>query len=82
MAYHPGFGIDLASSDYELHPAPKDSCDRLTGNYCCSMKLNESISNQLLNFIQTRDCHDGMEIGHIEFTTATKGKLSFDIPYV
>lgn len=78
MACHPEFGIDLKSDEYELHPASKDSSNRLTGNFCCSMKLNESVSNQLLNFIQSNECHDGMEIGHIEFTSSTKGKLSFE----
>mmetsp|Transcript_17436 Transcript_17436/g.15630 ORF Transcript_17436/g.15630 Transcript_17436/m.15630 type:complete len:445 (+) Transcript_17436:91-1425(+) len=78
MACHPEFGINLKSSVLELHPSPKDSSDRLMGSFCCSMKLNDSVSNQLLNFIQTHECHDGMEIGHLQFATSKAGKLSFE----
>ena len=78
MASHSSFGIDLASDNYELHPSSKDSNNRLTGNYIATIKFTETLSHQLNDFISRHECHDGMQIGHIQFTSSKNGNISFD----
>lgn len=73
------FGIDLNSSEYELHPSEKDTPQTLSGNHCCTIRFSETLSSQLENFLHNNnECHDGMTIGSIEFSTDKRGKISFD----
>jgi len=70
--------IDLNSSTYELHPAPKDSEQTLTGNHCSLIRFSDTLSCQIESFLENNECHHGMEIGNIEFLGTNRGTISFD----
>ena len=78
--HHRAFGIDLASSCYELHPHPRDNpeTNELAGNYCANIKFNETIANQLMDFVSANDCYVGMEIGSLQLESDKGGIISFE----
>eukprot|EP01083_Nonionella_stella_P086208 239343_1 len=77
MSHRSSFGVDLNASSYELHPSHKDTTDTLQGNYCSTIRFSDNLSTQISDFVHNHQCHDGMQIGTVQFIADNRGKISF-----